>query len=182
MLKRLLSAQLKVWHLLLAIVLLVVGTGTSFGQTATPTSALERTGRPFSAGEFRMAAASEPEASMYVKSTDGEKEVLRVPFSVPAGQKADIAAFFNAKAYKYPNGYCYLTFYLDTIGSTALLPGEIWVADGYVHSGAYPTFTGQGYLGDVAAGKHVVIATIKATGGDCYVNDRSIILISNRRG
>jgi hypothetical protein len=32
-----------------------------------------------------------------------------------------VAAFFNAEAYKYPNGYCYLTSYLDTVGTGPVL-------------------------------------------------------------
>jgi hypothetical protein len=182
--KRLLSAELKLWHLLLVVVLLVIGSGTSFGQTGPPTDADSShsslsSNAFFPSGSFHMAAASS-NISQYVHAVDGEVEVLRVSFSVPSGKKADIAAFFNAEAYKYPNGYCYLTFYLDGIATTALQPGELWVADGYVYNGAYPTISAQGYKANVGAGKHSVIVTLRATGGDCYVNDRSVVLISNQ--
>lgn len=181
MFKRLLSAQLKLWHLLLVVVLLVIGSGTSFGQTVAPTGAdsSRSTDVSFRSGSFHMAAAKS-NTSQTVHAADGEVEVLRVSFSVPAGKKADIAAFFNAEAYKYPNGYCYLTFYLDGIATTALQPGELWVADGYVYSGAYPTISAQGYERNVGAGTHSVIVTLHATGGDCFVDDRSVILISNQ--
>jgi hypothetical protein len=182
MFKRLLSAELKLWHLLLVVVLLAVGTGgASAGQTATPPGAGSNLSSDafFPSGAFNMAAAKSHN-SLTVHSVDGEVAVLRVAFSVPSGQKADIAAFFSAEAYKYPNGYCYLTFYLDGIGTAALQPGQVWVADGYVYSGAYPTISAQGYEGNVAAGAHSVLVALHTTGGDCYVDDRSIILISNR--
>ena len=182
MFKRLLSAELKLWHLLLVVVLLAVGTGgASAGQTATPPGAGSNLSSEafFPSGAFNMAAA-QSNNSLIVHSVDGEVEVLRVNFSVPSGQKADIAAFFSAEAYKYATGYCYLKFYLDGIGTAALRPGQVWVADGYVYSGAYPTISAQGYEGNVAAGAHSVLVTLNTTGGDCYVDNRSIILISNR--
>ena len=126
-------------------------------------------------------AAAKSNDSMTVHEADGEVSVLQVDFSVPAGKRADIAAFFNAEAYKYPNGYCYLTLYLDGVGTTALAPGQEWVADGYVYSGAYPTISAQGFKGGVGPGTHSVLVALSATGGDCYVDDRSLILISNQR-
>ena len=182
MFKRLLSAQLKLWHLILVLALLTVpATSALAGQSAAPTgvSPVLSSDAFFATGTFNMAAAKS-NTSQVVHAVDGEVEVLRVAFTVPAGQKADIAVFFNAEAYKYPNGYCYLTFYLDTIGFSALRPGELWVADGYIYSGGYPTISAQGYKGSVAAGAHSVLVTLSATGGDCYVDDRSLILISNR--
>jgi hypothetical protein len=182
MFKRLLSAELKVWHLLLVVVLLAVGTGTAVArQSAPPTDADSgvSSDRLFPSGAFKMAAAKST-TSMTVHEADGEVTVLQVGFSVPSGRKADIAAFFNAEAYKYPNGYCYVTFYLDGVGTTALAPGQVWGADGYVYSGAYPTISAQGYKAKVGPGAHSVLVTLDATGGDCYVDDRSVILISNQ--
>jgi hypothetical protein len=126
-----------------------------------------------------MAAASS-NATITTHEVDGEVEVLRVAFAVPSGQKADIAASFNSEAFKYPNGYCYVKFYLDRVGTTALAPGELWVVDGYVYPNQYPTVSAQSYKASVPAGGHVVIVTIRATGGNCVIADRSIILTSNR--
>ena len=181
MFKRLLSTELKLWHLLLVVVLLAIGTGTSFGQTFPPAGAdADRSSDVlFTPGSFRMAAASS-NTSQTVHSIDGDVEILRVSFSVPSGKRADIAVFFNAEAYKYANGYCYVTFYLGGIGATALQPGQLWVADGYVYTGGYPTFSAQGYKANVGSGSHTVLVALTATGGDCWVNDRSIILISNQ--
>ena len=182
MFKRLLSAELKLWHLILVVVLFAVGAGTAVArQTAPPTDAGRNISseRLFPSGAFKMAGA-QSNTSMTVHEADGEVTVLHVNFSVPSGKKTDIAAFFNAEAYKYPNGYCYLTFYLDGIGTTALKPGQLWVADGYVYTGAYPTISAQGYLGKVGPGSHSVLVTLSATGGDCFVEDRSVILISNQ--
>jgi hypothetical protein len=180
--KRLLSAELKVWHLLLVVALLAVSaSGTSAGLS-TPTGASPNLSPDgfYPAGTFNMGTA-QSNTSLTVHAADGEVEVLRVSFSIPAGQTAAVAAFFNAEAYKYPNGYCYLTSYLDTIGSGPVLyPGELWVADGYVFNGKYPTISAQGYVGHIAAGAHSVIVTLHATGGDCFVDDRSLIVISNR--
>ena len=130
-------------------------------------------------GAFNMAVSS-ASGALYVRSTDGDKEVLRATFTVPAGQRADIAAFFNAEGYKYPNGYCYLKFNLDAIGPADLRPGKMWVADGYIFKGGYPTISANGYKTSVPAGAHTLIVTMSNTGGDCYVSDRSLILISNR--
>jgi hypothetical protein len=182
MFKRLLSVELKLWHLLLVVVLLAVGAGsTSVAQTAPPTDAHSDVSSDafFPSGAFRMAAAHS-NISQVVHSVDGEVTVLQADFSVPSGKKADIAAFFNAEAYKYPNGYCYLKFYLDGIGTGLFHPGQIWVADGYVYSGAYPTISAQGYKGNVGPGAHSVLVTLSATGGDCFVDDRSVILMSNQ--
>lgn len=181
MLKRLLSADLKVWHLLLVIAVLAVSTDSTLAAQRVPSSNPNLSSDSFwPTGTFNMAAANSNTAQV-VHSVDGAVEVLRVAFTVPAGQTATIAAFFNAEAYKYANGYCYFTFYLDAIGEgNRLPPGQLWVADGYVYSGGYPTISAQGYRGAVAAGAHVLIASLQTTGGDCYVDDRSIILISNR--
>ena len=182
MFKRLLSAELKLWHLILVVVLLAVGAGTAVArQTAPPTDAGRSisTDRLFPSGAFKMAGA-QSNTSMTVHEADGQVTVLQADFSVPSGKKTDVAAFFNAEAYKYPNGYCYLTFYIDGIGGTALHPGEEWVADGYVYTGGYPTISAQGYLGKVGPGSHSVLVALSATGGDCFVDDRSLILISNQ--
>jgi hypothetical protein len=180
MFKRLLSAELKLWHLLVVIVLLVVGAGTSAGQTATPTGTDSvSSDRYFPSGAFKMAAAKNNDA-LTVHSADGEVTVLQADFSVPSGKRADIAAFFSGEGYKYPNGYCYLTFYLDGIGTVALRPGQVWVADGYIYSGGYPTISAQGFKSNVGPGPHSVLVTLSTTGGDCYVADRSVILISNQ--
>jgi hypothetical protein len=180
--KRLLSAELKVWHLLLVVALLTVtATTTLAGQRAGPTRPTPNLTPEtfFTTGAFNMAGAYS-NTSQTVHALDGEVEVLREAFTIPAGQTAEIAAFFNAEAYKYANGYCYLTFYLDAIGPSKFRPGELWVADGYVYAGGYPTISAQGFKGNIAAGAHSVIVTLHATGGDCYVDDRTLIVISNR--
>jgi hypothetical protein len=182
MFKRMLSTELKVWHLLLVVTLLAVSASAASAGQGAPTGAnpnLTADGF-YPTGVVNMATA-QSNTSMVVHSIDGEVEVLRATFSIPAGQTAAVAAFFNAEAYKYANGYCYETSYLDTIGEGhALFPGEQWVADGYVYKGAYPTISAQGYVGHIAAGVHSVIVTLHTTGGDCYVDDRSLIVISNR--
>jgi hypothetical protein len=183
MIKRLLSAELKVWHLLLVVVLLAVGTGTAVARQSAPPiddDSGVSSDRLFPSGAFKMAAAKSTD-SLTVEVADGEVTVLQVDFSVPSGKKADIAVFFNAEAYKYPNGYCYLSFYLDGVGTTPLPPGEVWVADGYIYNGGYPTISAQGYKGKVGPGAHSVLVALTATVGDCLVDDRSAILISNQR-
>ena len=116
MLKRVFSAHLKMWHLALVVVFLAMGTGsTSAAQTAMSpqvTSSLAPTAF-FPNGAFNMAAA-QSNTAMTVHAADGQVEVLRATFKVPTGQVADVAAFFNAEAYKYPNGYCYLQSFIDT--------------------------------------------------------------------
>ena len=181
MLNRLFSAELKVWHLSLVLVLLAMGTGTTSAQTATSTQiSANLTPTAFvPSGAFNMAAAKSNTA-IQINSAQGAVEVLRTTFTVPANQVADIAVFFNAEAYKYPNGYCYLQFFIDTIGGSSLAPGQLWVVDGYVYSNAYPTISGQGYKVGLKAGTHSVLATLMTTGGDCYIGDRSLIVISNR--
>jgi hypothetical protein len=181
MARRLLSAELKVWHLLLVVALLAVSSSSTSAGLSPSHGASPATADGFyPAGTFNMATA-QSNTSQTIHAADGEVEVLRATFKIPAGQTAAVAAFFNAEAYKYPNGYCYLTSYLDTVGTgPVLFPGELWVADGYVYSGAYPTISAQGYVGHIAAGTHAVIVTLHATGGDCFVDDRSLIVISNR--
>jgi hypothetical protein len=181
MVKRLLSADLKVWHLFLVVALLAVGSSsTSAGLSPSRGTNPDTADGFYPSGSFNMATA-QSNTSQTIHAADGEVEVLRATFKIPTGQTAAVAAFFNAEAYKYPNGYCYLTSYLDTVGTgPVLFPGELWVADGYVYTGGYPTISAQGYVGHIAAGVHSVIVTLHATGGDCFVDDRSLIVISNR--
>lgn len=182
MVKRLLSAQLRLWHLLLAVALLAVSVSVTAAARSVPTPASSGTNPDsfYPNGAFNMAAA-QSNTSQTIHEADGEVEVLRATFTIPAGQIANVAAFFNAEAYKYPNGYCYLTSYLDRVGSRLVMfPGELWVADGYVYKGGYPTISAQGFRGHIPAGTHSVIVTLHATGGDCFVDDRSLIVISNR--
>ena len=127
-----------------------------------------------------MSTASASEA-VYVKGVDGLKEVLKLEFRVPNGKKADIVGLFNAESYKYPNGYAYLEFHPDSLDSEPLTPGQQWVADGYIHSGGYPTITGQAFLKNVGPGNHTLYAAMSSTGGDTYVADRSLILFANVR-
>jgi hypothetical protein len=183
MIKRLLGAELRVWHLLLGVVL-VLGSGT--GVMGAPAHANAPSPAALdsylTAGQLRMAVSGST-AAVYVKSTDDWKAVLAVSFTVPSGQKADVAAFFNAKAYKYPNGYCYARFELEN--GTVLKPDTAdhlgqWVADGYIYKGGYPTLTDQGFMVAVPAGLHSVTVKLKDTGGDCYISDRSLILIANQ--
>jgi hypothetical protein len=183
---KLLSAQLQVWHLLVGIAFIAMATTGGVviaGPYAPPVwSAKIDAATPAAflpAGAIRMAAAS-ARVAQYVKSTDGDVTVLTVDFSVPIGHTADVAAFFNAESYKYPNGYCYLEFYLDSAGKS-LRPGRVWVADGYVFNGAYPTISAQGFLGNIGPGNHTIYVKMQTTGGDCYVNDRSLIVLSNVR-
>lgn len=180
MIKRVLSTELRVWHLVAVVVLVLAsGSGAMAGSAPPATPAPANPESYLAAGRFRMATSSST-TPLFVKSVDDWKEVLRASFRVPSGQKAGIAAFFNAEAYKYASGYCYARFELED--GTVFSPNNngIWVADGYVYNGAYPTISVQGFRLAVPAGSHSVIVKIQATGGDCYLTDRSLILIANQ--
>src|SRR6187200_2018283 len=111
--KKLLSANLQVWHLLVGIAFIAMamtGGVVIAGPYAPPAWGEAKVDAAAPAafvpeGTMRMATAF-AEVAQYVKATDGVVTVLSASFSVPSGQTADIAAFFNAAAYKYPNGYC----------------------------------------------------------------------------
>ena len=134
----------------------------------------------FGSGDFRMAAASLSN-TLSVQSTAGEVDVLHLSFSVPSGHREDIAAFFNAEAYQAGNGYCYLNFELDQVGSTPIHPGNLWVTDGYVYNGAYPTISAQGFKASVGPGLHFLYVTMYASGADCTLYNRSLIVLGNKR-
>src|SRR6187549_2487567 len=102
--KRLLSAELKVWHLLLLVPLIALSAGgaVAIGR-AGPSQDQNGLGSQsaeafFPVGTFAM-GASAAHGAKYVKSVDGKVEVLRVAFTVPAGKTADIVTFFNAEGY-----------------------------------------------------------------------------------
>jgi hypothetical protein len=185
MIKGLLTRELRVWHLLLVVVLLLASTSGVLGApVAHDTSRPAALDSYLAAGQFRMAAASSTD-SQTVHSVDGWVEVLRASFTIPSGQKAGVAAFFNAEAYKYANGYCYARFELEN--GTVFNPRDPdlqsagqWVADGYVFKPGYPTISIQGFQLSIPAGTHSVIVKLLATGGDCFVDDRSLILIANQ--
>ena len=185
--KKLLSANLQVWHLLVGIAFIAMamtGGVVIAGPYAPPVWGEAKVDAAAPAafvpeGTMRMATAF-AEVSQTVKAADGFVTVLSATFSVPSGQTADIAAFFNAAAYKYPNGYCYVEFYLDSAGLT-LRPDKLWVVDGYIYKGGYPTISAQGFRGAIGPGNHTVFVKLQTTGGDCYVNHRSLIVMANVR-
>ena len=184
--KKLLSANLQVWHLLVGIAFIAMATTGGVviaGPHAPPVWEAKVDAAAPAAfvpeGTMRMATAF-AEVSQTVKAADGFVTVLSATFSVPSGQTADIAAFFNAAAYKYPNGYCYVEFYLDSAGLT-LRPDKLWVVDGYIYKGGYPTISAQGFRGAIGPGNHTVFVKLQTTGGDCYVNHRSLIVLANVR-
>ena len=186
---RLLSANLQVWHVLVSmgvIALITTGSVVMAGPHAPPPwrgKVDHLTPAAFvPSGEFRMATAVATTAQ-YVKSVDGKVTVLSAAFNVPSGQTADIAAFFNAEGYKYPNGYCYVEFHLDSVTAlgSMLRPGRLWVADGYIYKGGYPTISAQSVRNNIAAGDHTLYVVMTATGGDCYVSGRSLIVLANLR-
>jgi hypothetical protein len=185
--KKLLSANLQVWHLLVGIAFIAMamtGGVVIAGPYAPPVWGEAKVDAAAPAafvpeGTMRMATAF-AEVAQYVKATDGVVTVLSASFSVPSGQTADIAAFFNAAAYKYPNGYCYVEFFLDSAGLT-LRPDRLWVVDGYIYKGGYPTISAQGFRGAIGPGNHTVFVKMETTGGDCYVNHRSLIVMANLR-
>jgi hypothetical protein len=181
---RFLSANLRVWHLLVGLGA-VVALGAGGVVMARPVSAprvLELSGgvtpAVYATGTIRMASNISHD-SVTIHEADGKKSVLSASFVVPSGQRADIVSFFSAEAYKYPKGYCYLEFHIDSLATTPLNPGELWVADGYIYDGGYPTISAQGVQGNVGAGTHILYVTLRATGGACYVDDRSLILLTN---
>jgi hypothetical protein len=181
---KLLSANLQVWHLFVGLAVLVAlgAGGVVMARPAPPPSIAESTGGVtpaafFPSGSFHM-TANVSHDNLTVKSTDGEKSVLHIAFTVPAGQLADIVGLFNAEAYKYPNGYCYLKFHMDSSPS-AMNPGELWVADGFIYKGGYPTISAQGYKVNVGPGSHQLDVSLLATGGDCFVDDRSLVVLAS---
>jgi hypothetical protein len=185
--KKLLSANLQVWHLLAGIGVIALATTGGVvmaGPHAPPAwGAKVETVTPAAfvpPGNFRMATAA-VNGSQYVKATDGVVTVISVPFIVPSGHAADIVAFFNAEAYKYPNGYCYVEFRLDSLASDPLRPGKLWVTDGYIYKGGYPTISAQSFRINLGAGQHTLYVQMTATGGDCLLSDRSLIVMANVR-
>jgi hypothetical protein len=179
-----LSANLQVWHLFVGLAVLVAlgAGGVVMARPAPPPSIAESTGGVtpaafFPSGSFHM-TANVSHDNLTVKSTDGEKSVLHIAFTVPAGQLADIVGLFNAEAYKYANGYCYLKFHMDSSPS-AMNPGELWVADGFIYKGGYPTISAQGYKVNVGPGSHQLDVSLLATGGDCFVDDRSLVVLAS---
>jgi hypothetical protein len=181
---RFLSANLQVWHLLVGLGA-VVGVGAAGVVMARPVSAPPVVHSSngvmpavYATGTIRI-GSNVSHDGVYIKSADGKKSVLSASFTVPSGQRADIVSFFNAEAFKYPNGYCYLEFHIDSLSTAPLNPGELWVADGYIYKGGYPTISAQGVQTNVGAGTHILYVSLRATGGDCWVHDRSLILLTN---
>src|SRR4051812_12063662 len=100
MIKRLLTTEVRVWHLL-AVGVLILGSGSGvMGASVGPENPVTANPEAYLAsGSFRMAASSAT-TPIYVKSNDTFPyvwtEVLRATFTIPSGQRAGIIAFFNA--------------------------------------------------------------------------------------
>lgn len=181
--KRVLSSNLKIWHLLvLGVVLMLFGGGTVALADTEAISAL------WKQGTVRFAAAS----SNTSINIDANQEFLvnEVAFDVPAGKKADVQAVWSAFLQPDNSGqytYCTGKIYLDNSTTTSNLfsPGLYQLfgdGDGVnkiVPSGL--TSTMNGWRKNVSAGAHKVQVYVAGSYGGCTVADRSLIITVNIR-
>ena len=188
--RRLLKAQLRVWHIVaVLLVISVMTTGVVLARGGDPATRLaasneRRTtaiGTDFlPSGKTRIAVSTSNDAT--VVSPGGDQTVLTTSFRVPSHQRADVVALYNGDALaENGGGWCYLEFRLDSASGPTFAPGEEFPVDGYVYADAYPTLSVNGVKKNIGAGYHTVYVTMDSTGPTCTLYDQSLVLLANVR-
>jgi hypothetical protein len=188
--RRLLKAQLRVWHIVaVLLVISVMTTGAVLARGGDPATRLAASHEPrttvigtdfFPSGKTRIAASTSNDAATV--NPGGDQTVLTASFRVPSHQRADVVALYNGDAFAdNGGGYCYLEFRLDNASGPTFSPGEEYPVDGQVYSDAYPTLSVNGVKKNIGAGYHTVYVTMDSTGPTCTLYDQSLVLLANVR-
>ena len=171
--KKILTAPVRLWHLMLVVILLATLTGTAV-VSAAPLSAF------LPAGTMRMAVAYSD--SLYtVPEGYTNKIVLQQSFSIPAGKVGDVVAIGEVDIQGGDltgNQYCFGEYRLDTVGGTQFKPGS------YILEGINPPPNNLslpiiGFLTGVGSGQHSVKMVMSAGYADCIAMNRAMILLVN---
>ena len=132
-----------------------------------------------------MAVASATDANQIdVPPTYASTVVLKQVITIPKGKTADLAVMGEvdieggsaASSYEY----CFGQYRLDNVATgTQFKPGN------YILKGFTPPVANNlsvpinGYLTGVKAGTHTIFMVVQAGYQDCYMNDRSMIILAN---
>lgn len=130
-------------------------------------------------------------SSIAVAGADGETTILSLPFTVPPGRQADIAAFFNGQlrhVSSTPIGSCFGLMRLDnaTIGpilsptaaAFLLLDGTVETSLSALHT---VTASLQGIGANIAPGPHVLYVRATTGGQGCSFGQRSLVVLATFR-
>jgi hypothetical protein len=188
--RRLLKAQLRVWHIVaVLLVISVMTTGAVLARGGDPASRQAASHEPRStvtgtdfwpSGKTRIVTSTSNDTTTV--NPGGDQTVLTASFRVPSHQRADVVALYNGDGFSdNAGGYCYLEFRLDSASGPAFSPGEEFPVDGQVYSNHYPTLSVNGVKKNIGAGHHTVYVTMDSTGPTCDLWDQSLVLLANVR-
>lgn len=174
--KKILTSQVKMWHL---IVLAIVVT---FLTSATIVAAEPLAGGFWGAGTIMIAAASGTDSSQVtVPKGYADTVVLQKAITIPPGKSADLAVIGSADIEGGASTgyqYCFGQYRLDAIGGSQFKPGN-YILEGFNPPPNNLTVPINGFITKVPSGQHTVYMVMEAGYADCYILNRSMIIIAN---
>lgn len=176
LMKAVLNSNLRIWHLVVAGVLLAVIMGTTIGLAAAPAAF-------WPAGSIRLASAQNANTITITGSNNPAVRVLRATISVPSGKKADLQAVFTADLHHGTGtyAYCFGEFTVDASppdanfkpGSYQLIGGEISTQPNAV------SVAMTGLRKGVGPGTHNVDVYVSSAYGGCTLFARAMTVVAD---
>ncbi len=173
--KKMLTAPVQVWQLVVLAVIML------FGLTGAVVAAAPLANGFWANGTKNMAAVSDSANNPIDVPQNSETAVLSKTITIPAGKVADLAVFGavdmeagTASGYQY----CFGEYTLDSTSGTVFKPGN-YILQGFNPPENNLTAPIDGFLTNVSAGTHTVYMTRSASFADCTALYRSMVIIAN---
>lgn len=172
-----LNRNVKIWHLVLAVVVGASLFGGGFVMAAAPATF-------FPSGAVRLSSAFVSQENAVGLGSNETDRVIRTSVTVPAGKKANIQATFSAMIQPDKSGtnfaYCYAEFTLDSAtsdaafapGLTQMIGGEHAEMPDQIHIAV------TGFRAGVGPGTHQVNVYVTGSFNGCTVNERTLNVIA----
>ncbi len=173
--KKVLTAPVQLWHVILVTILIATLTSTAV-VSAAPLSAF------LTQGTVRMAVATGSDVnSITVPAGYSSVVVLSRLIAIPAGKVADLVAIGEVdmeggavSGYQY----CFGQYRLDSITGTQFKPGN-YILEGFNPPANNLSVPINGVLLNVPAGNHTIYMVMQAGYADCIALNRSMIIFAN---
>jgi len=174
--KSVLTAPVKLWHLVLVSVIVASLTSTAVVSASPFLLGFQPQ------GPILMGLVAGTDANpINVPAGGGNVAVLLKTITVPAGKVADLAVFGEADMEGGATGYqyCYGQIRLDDPNA-----GRQFQPGNYILQGFNPPANNlsapiNGFLTNVHAGQHTVFLVMGASFNNCYILNRSMIILAN---
>jgi hypothetical protein len=174
--KKVFSAPVQIWQVVVVVVLVAALTGTVVAASAAsfPSALLTQ-------GVVRMAVASST-TQVAVPATYTSTNVLQQTITIPVGKVGDIAVTGEVDIEDGAGSgyqYCFGQYRLDNVATgTQFNPGN-YILEGFNPPENNLSVPIDGYLQNVKAGNHTVYMVMQAGYAICFAQDRSMIILVN---